>query len=117
MVRFAAAVLLALLFAGPVSGGSPGSSGAAGGAEPRLHRVVIQDFAFRPPRLEVRPGDSIEWMNLDLAPHTASAEDGTWNSGELAKRASFRTSLTKAGSHVYRCAFHPTMRGEIVVAP
>ncbi len=117
MARFAVTLLLALAVAGQLSGAPAGASGAARGGEPRLHRVVIEDFAFRPRRLEVRPGDSVEWVNLDLAPHTASAEDGTWDSGEMAKRARFRMTFRKAGSHAYGCAFHPLMRGDIVVAP
>ena len=117
MARVAVTALSALLFAGLALGGLPGSSGAAGGTEPRLHRVVIEDFAFRPQRLEVRPGDSVEWVNLDLAPHTTSAGDGAWDSGELPRQASFRTSFGAAGSFAYLCAFHPMMRGEIVVAP
>ncbi|WP_193366848.1 cupredoxin domain-containing protein [Pelagibius marinus] len=117
MARIAVTALLALLVAGPVSGGLPGSSGAAGGGAPRLHRVIIEDFAFRPQRLEVRPGDSVEWVNLDLAPHTASDVDGAWDSGELARQASFRASFGAAGNFAYLCAFHPMMRGEIVVAP
>jgi plastocyanin len=117
VARFAVTALLALLSAGLVSGGLAGPSGAAGGEAPRLHRVVIQDFAFRPQRLELRPGDSVEWVNLDLAPHTASAEDGAWDSGELARQASFRATFGAAGRFAYLCAFHPMMRGEIVVAP
>jgi plastocyanin len=116
VARFAVTALLALLLAGLALGGLPGSSGAAGGA-PKLHRVVIEDFAFRPQRLEVRPGDSVEWVNLDLAPHTASAEDGAWDSGELARQDAFRATFQAAGRFAYLCAFHPMMRGEIVVAP
>ncbi|MEO3427909.1 cupredoxin family copper-binding protein [Pelagibius sp. CAU 1746] len=117
MARTAVTALLALLFAGLALGGLSGSSGATGGGASQLHRVVIERFTFQPQRLEVRPGDSVEWVNRDLAPHTASAEDGDWDSGELSKEATFRTTFSSAGDFAYFCAFHPMMRGEIVVAP
>lgn len=117
MARFAVTALLALLLAGPASGEFSSASGAAGGEAPRLHRVVIEDFAFRPQRLEVRSGDSVEWVNLDIAPHTASAEGGAWDSGELSRQSRFRATFGTAGHFAYLCAFHPMMRGKIVVAP
>lgn len=117
MAPLAARALCLLLLAGLVSGGSTGPSGATGGTAPQTHRVVIQDFAFRPRRLELRPGDSVEWVNLDLAPHTSSAGQGAWDSGELATGASYRRSFGDSGRFAYLCAFHPMMRGEIVVTP
>lgn len=113
----AARAVLVLLLAAAASGGASPPAGAAGGAAARLHRVVIEDFGFHPPRLEIRPGDSVEWVNRDLAPHTAGAEDGGWDSGTLARQQSYRLSFTAAGSYRYLCTFHPMMRGEIVVAP
>jgi plastocyanin len=114
---FAARTLSVLLLAALASGGASPPAGADGGAAARLHRVVIEDFAFHPPRLAIRAGDSVEWVNRDLAPHTASAADGGWDSGTLAKQQSYRRGFTAAGSYRYLCAFHPMMRGEIVVAP
>lgn len=110
-------LLVVLLFAAAVPGGSVGPAGAAGNPAPQVHRVVIQDFAFRPQSLEVHPGDTVEWVNLDLAPHTSSDEAGAWDSGELAKGESYRSTFTATGRFAYLCAFHPMMRGEIVVAP
>jgi len=111
MARASALCLAALLLGGP-------AGIRAAEPEARVHQVVIEDFAFRPQRLTLRPGDSVEWVNLDIAPHTATAADGGWDSGELAGQASFRRTFPAAGSHAYLCAFHPHMRGEItVVAP
>lgn len=33
-----------------------------------IHRVEIKDFAFEPSRIEVRAGDTLEWINRDFAP-------------------------------------------------
>lgn len=117
MTRLLAGTRLALLVGILASAGSADPAGAAEAAPPQVHRVVIEDFAFRPQSLEVRPGDTVEWVNLDLAPHTASAEAGAWDSGELAKGGRYRSTFTASGRFAYLCAFHPLMRGEIVVTP
>lgn len=88
---------------------------AAGAAEPRLREVIIRRFAFNPPDLEIRAGDSVIWTNQDLAPHTASADDGAWDSGELARGVVHQVRFDSPGIYAYHCTFHPHMRGRITV--
>jgi len=84
---------------------------------PHTHRVHITDFAFEPATLTVRPGDTIEWINDDLAPHTATAATGGWDTGLLSSGTvgAIVIGAEAAGSIDYICAFHPHMRGVIVV--
>jgi len=98
-----------------LAGPAAGDGGSDGG--PRLHRIVVEDFAFSPDTLTVKAGDSVEWVNRDIAPHTATAEGGGWDSGSLSKRQRFRLVLAEDGTVAYRCTFHPEMRGSIAVAP
>ena len=81
----------------------------------RLHDIEIKGFAFDPPILEVRSGDQVRWTNLDISPHTATAEDGSWDTGELEKGQSRTVNVTETMSAAYLCAFHPGMRAELVV--
>lgn len=90
---------------------------AAGDSGPRVHRVAVEGFAFVPAVLAVRPGDRVEWVNRDLVPHTATAADGTWDSGSLRKQARFALVFAADGTIAYRCAYHPQMQGVITVAP
>ena len=60
---------------------APGAGTALAGG--REHRVLIKRFKFEPARLEVRPGDVIVWENLDIAPHTATATDKSWDTGRI----------------------------------
>ena len=85
-------------------------------ADPTLHEIYIESFAFRPERLTVRPGDILRWTNKDLSPHTATAEDGTWDTGELAQGASAEVTVTGDMTGDYFCAFHPQMRARVIVA-
>ena len=52
------------------------------------HRVEIQQFRFVPEAIEVKPGDTIVWVNLDIVPHTVTATDTdtSWDSGNLDPR-------------------------------
>ncbi len=83
---------------------------------PRTHRVVIERFAFVPATITIRPGDAVEWINRDLAPHTATAADQTWDTGRLGRGETGSIVFTAPGRVDYVCAFHPHMAGTIVVS-
>jgi plastocyanin len=77
--------------------------------------VRIARFTFDPDRIEIFVGDSVTWSNADLAPHTATAEDGAWDTGALDRGGAGRITFGTVGEHRYFCAFHPHMRGAVVV--
>ena len=79
------------------------------------HRVVVRGFAFEQQSLEVKVGDRVEWLNEDIAPHTATALSGEWDTGALTKSQSAVISFETPGTFAYRCAYHPQMRATIVV--
>jgi plastocyanin len=78
--------------------------------------VTIKDFAFAPRSISVHVGDSITWTNQDSAPHTATANDGSFETGSLSKGKSGSHTFTKAGTFAYICAIHPSMKGTVTVA-
>ena len=87
----------------------------AGDASPRTHTVVIENMRFDPAELEVKIGDHVAWVNKDLFPHTATADDKTFDSGSIDVRSSWNYSASASGEHAYGCAFHPTMKGKLTV--
>ena len=86
-------------------------------ARPRPHRVEIEGFRFTPNRLEVSVGDTITWINRDIAPHTATATDGGWNTGELVKDAEASITVAAGMETTYFCAFHPMMKARLSITP
>jgi plastocyanin len=68
---------------------------------------------FEPESLVAAPGDTIEWSNRDLVPHTATAVDGAWDSGEIPPDSSWSTVISTPGSLPYVCSYHPTMKAII----
>jgi plastocyanin len=90
-------------------------SGCGGAPRPARHVVVIRAFQFEPASLTIAPGDTVEWRNQDIFAHTASAEDGSWDSGNLPADTSWSAVVSRPGTHAYRCLFHPTMKGQLDV--
>lgn len=77
--------------------------------------VDIADFAFTPATLEVPVGTTVTWTNADSAPHTATARDGSFNTGRIADGESRSVTLNTAGTFEYYCAVHPRMVATLVV--
>src|SRR3954452_7158765 len=78
--------------------------------------VTIKDFKFGPASVSVNVGDTITWTNQDIAPHTATASDGSFDTGSLSQGKSGSHTFTKAGTFPYICSIHPTMKGTVTVA-
>jgi len=78
---------------------------------------------FQLSNVTIKPGDFVQWKNLDDSPHTATATSvppgaTKFDSGELDSGNTFFVQLTTPGVYKYHCNFHPLwMRAEIIVAP
>lgn len=90
--------------------------GALQARTPKRHLVEIRDFVFAPAKLRVAPGDIIHWLNLDIVPHTATADDGSWDSGEIAPGGDWRLTVGETTPGPYLCRYHPIMTGRIAFA-
>jgi plastocyanin len=77
-------------------------------------QVKMDKLAFIPAQVTVHVGDTIEWVNADFIPHTATARNKAWDV-TIASGKTATTAMTKAGTIDYYCRFHPNMVGKIVV--
>jgi plastocyanin len=77
--------------------------------------VTIQGFAFHPGAITVSVGDTVTWANHDSADHTATASDGSFDTGTLGRGQSGSHTFTRAGTFSYVCSIHPNMHGTVVV--
>lgn len=79
-----------------------------------IQNVVL---GFDPASKTVPIGTNVTWVNKDtVAPHTATANDASFDSGNLASGASYSFVFTQAGSYPYKCTLHPTMTATLTVA-
>jgi plastocyanin len=91
---------------------TPAATPAAGGAS---ETVTISNIAFSPAEITVPMGSTITWTNEDPVDHTATAEDGQFDTGVIAAGQSASVTFDQAGAFTYICAFHPTMSGTVIV--
>jgi plastocyanin len=91
--------------------------GADASEEAGPNQIIINNFAYRPARLEVAVGTKVTWINRDDVPHTATstAKPRAFDSRALDTDGHFVHVFTTPGTYAYFCAVHPHMTGEIIV--
>lgn len=77
--------------------------------------VTIADFNFTPGTTTVHVGQTITWTNNGPSAHTATATNGSFDTGTLSKGQSASHTFTQTGTFSYFCRIHPFMHGTIVV--
>ena len=79
--------------------------------------VSISSFAFSPQSVTVSVGDTVTWTNSDTVTHTATADDASWDTGNIAGGGGTGAVVfTKAGTFLYHCRIHSQMTGTVIVA-
>jgi plastocyanin len=108
-LRFVAALCLVTL-AAVISLGSGGTVRAQEDAA-----VDIVDFAFDASSITVEVGSTVTWTNAGDATHTVTADDGAFDSGDVASGETYSFTFDEPGTYTYFCSIHPDMVGEVIV--
>jgi len=103
-------LLAAALFAATTFAAAPVPA-----ADPGPPTVHIRDDAFVPATLTIHAGEAVTFVNDDDDAHTATADDGGWDSEGLSQKQRWTHVFAKAGTVAYHCTVHPMMHGTIVV--
>lgn len=82
-------------------------------AEAETIQVTIENLVFSPAAINVKVGDTIDWVNKDILAHTATVKGG-WDV-MIPPNKTVSMVVETAGSVDYYCRFHPNMRGHITV--
>jgi len=77
--------------------------------------ATISDFQFSPSTITVTAGDSVTWSNSGPSGHSATADDGSFDTGILSKGQSGSHTFTKPGTYAFHCTPHPFMTGKVIV--
>jgi plastocyanin len=75
--------------------------------------VEMRAMQFSPASLEIKKGDTVEWKNNDLVPHTATS--ASFDSGSIGPGQSWKHTFNEQGDITYKCTFHPAMKGSVTV--
>src|SRR4051794_8157753 len=88
----------------------------AAGARAADVPVQILFQAFSPEQIDALPSDTVQWTNMSDRTHTVTANDGSFDSGDLVGQgAAFSQSFASLGTYPYHCTIHLGMIGEVDV--
>jgi LPXTG-motif cell wall-anchored protein len=74
--------------------------------------VSIVDDAFQPREIEVESGTTVTWTNEGGTPHTVTADNGSFESGNLDPGDDFSETFADSGRYPYYCEYHGGPGGE-----
>jgi plastocyanin len=102
------AAFVLCLFALPMAmrARAEGSATGTGAGTPTKEGVEELDNIFDPSARHVAPGSTVEWTNDGRNPHTVTADDGSFDSGNQAPGATYTMTFPKAGVYRYYCRYH-----------
>jgi 3',5'-cyclic-AMP phosphodiesterase len=80
------------------------------------NEIGIDNFAFAPKVLRVKPGTTVTWINQDDTAHAlVSASHAFPPSQALDTGGRYSVRLDRAGTYDYLCSIHPVMTGQLIV--
>jgi plastocyanin len=91
------------------------SENAPSGEASKSEKVQIVEFTYEPDPVVVQAGGKVIWQNEDTAPHTATADDGSFDTGTIDKGKIGSATFKEPGTFTYFCEIHPTMHGTVEV--
>jgi plastocyanin len=95
-------------YSAPTVSTPPPAGGGGGGSANATASIV--NFSYSPNPVTVSVGQSVAWQNSDSVSHTATADNGSFNSGVIGPGAtSAPMTMSTAGSFTYHCQIHPNM--------
>lgn len=100
---------------GESGNGESESEPAPSGEAQKSEKVQIVEFTYEPDPVVVQAGGKVIWQNEDTAPHTATADDGSFDTGTIEKGKLGSAIFKEAGTFTYHCEIHPTMHGTVEV--
>lgn len=110
---FLAASALVLSSLSPVSAQAvaarPAALGPVGGA------VTVQNMTFGPAAVTVRVGETVTWTFQDALSHSATSDNGFFNTGLASSGQQRSVRFRSAGIFRYHCISHPHMTGKVKV--
>ena len=78
-------------------------------------KVAISNYKFQPDVIQVDAGTKVTFTNSDDTKHTATADDGSFDTGDLDQGDSASVTLSKPGEFTYYCRYHPFMKATVEV--
>jgi plastocyanin len=100
----------------PGDAASPGGSATADN-ETAPVEVSVVDNRFDPLTARLPVGGTVHWSLDGIAPHSITADDGSFDSGILQPGDEYSRTFDEVGEFGVHCVLHPGMIGTVKVVP
>ena len=77
--------------------------------------VTVASMAFTPAKVRVGMGEAVTWSFQDMTSHTATSDEGFFDTGAHSGGESRSIRFASAGAFGYHCSLHPVMVGKVTV--
>jgi alcohol dehydrogenase (cytochrome c) len=77
--------------------------------------MYLYEYAFVPQVVQVPTGTTLTWQNDGAVVHTATAADGSFDTGDIAPGATAQVTFNATGTFNFNCTPHPWMLGRVIV--
>jgi plastocyanin len=94
---------------------APAHSPPSASVAPVATSVKIRMLKYSSETIQIKAGETVEWVNDDLTPHTVTSQSGEFDSGSIDAGETWRHTFTQPGTFPYFCTFHKEMTGTVVV--
>ena len=105
------AVVTVLITLNTTSDDTSSASSDGGAAAP--NRVSIENFRYSPDPIVVKAGSTLTVTNHDGTAHTLTADDKSFDTGDLDGGAKGTVTIAGPGTYAYHCDIHNYMTGTI----
>jgi len=105
----------ALIFISCSKSNGYGSSGNNGN-NTQSNAVSIENMTYNPSSLTVSMGTTVTWTNNDNVDHTVTADNGSFDSGNIKAGAKYSHTFSTTGTFAYHCTLHANMKASVVVS-
>ena len=101
----------------PTNPGNPGNPGTPGTPAPIVTTSVsLQNTAFNPADIQVSPGATVTFTNLDGINHTVTFDNASISSIDQYTTGERTVTMpTTPGTYTYHCQLHGAMKGSVLV--
>lgn len=79
--------------------------------------VTIDATGFHPSTIHIYAGQAVVWTNADKTPHTATAADGSWDTGQIDPTRGQALQFFQIGKWDYLDGFNPLLHATLIVIP
>lgn len=116
------AVLIIALFVGSKTGKIPlpqksptPTPVATESAVTEKQAITIENYSYSPANLVIKAGETVTWTNKDSVAHTATSNDGAFDTGLIGQNETASVTFDTSGTFSYHCTPHPQMQATIIV--